>query len=100
MGMDEPNLYIRKADDGDAVECDQSTYVPQGGSMEDIVDQLADGYNPYCTVGTFSDRLEHWALWWRFVMIEHLCMLLRVLIMTVSPTTPDWVRDAQETLLY
>eukprot|EP01045_Picozoa_sp_COSAG04_P015822 COSAG04_NODE_1279_length_7423_cov_9.522392_3_plen_1192_part_00 len=88
--MDEPNLYIRKADDGDAVECDQSTYVPQGGSMEDIVDQLADGYNPYCTVGTFSDRLEHWALWWRFVMIEHLCMLLRVLIMTVSPTTPGW----------
>ena len=35
-------------------------------------------------------RLGHWALWWRFVLIEHACMCARVVIMTISPTNPEW----------
>ena len=53
-----------------------------------------------CDAGTFSDRLVHWELWARFVLIEHAVMLTRVLIMSVSPTNPDWVHDAEETLSY
>merc|ERR1712166_981648 len=53
-----------------------------------------------CGLGTFYHRLEHWGLWWRFVLIEHVVMCTRVMIMSVSPTNPDWVRDAQETLNY
>lgn len=34
--------------------------------------------------------LGHWALWWRFVLIEHACMCARVVIMTISPTNPEW----------
>ena len=34
------------------------------------------------------------------MLIEHLVMSLRVLIMQISPTNPQWVIDAKETLIY
>eukprot|EP01047_Picozoa_sp_COSAG01_P071743 COSAG01_NODE_11217_length_1980_cov_1.198830_2_plen_70_part_00 len=36
----------------------------------------------------------------RFVVIEHAVMCTRVLIMSISPTDPDWVRDAAETMTF
>ena len=89
------NLFI-VTDDENKTACDPDTYLPAGATLADIM----NGNNPHCTVGTFSDRLEQWSLWWRFVLIEHVCMCVRVVIMTVSPTYPDWVRDAQDTLTY
>ena len=38
----------------------------------------------------FARSLGHSELWWRFVLIEHACMCARVVIMTISPTNPEW----------
>ena len=70
--------------DINATKCDPATSAPSHS----------------CDAGTFFDRLVHWELWWRFVAIEHAVIATRVLIMAISPTEPDWVQDAIETLTF
>lgn len=51
-------------------------------------------------VGTFFTRLNHAELWWKFVAVEHMIMVARVVVMQVVPRVPTWVMEAQETLIY
>jgi len=44
------NLYLTEG--ANATKCDPETYLPPGATAEDLV----DGNNPHCTIGTFSDR--------------------------------------------
>eukprot|EP01052_Picozoa_sp_SAG31_P045623 SAG31_NODE_8403_length_1458_cov_1.565121_2_plen_254_part_00 len=62
-----------------------------------MLDQSANATKPW---GTFVSRLQHAQLWWRFVIMEHLVMLGRVVIISIAPTVPDWVVQARNTLHY
>eukprot|EP01043_Picozoa_sp_COSAG02_P026908 COSAG02_NODE_1564_length_11912_cov_7.524676_2_plen_1114_part_00 len=48
----------------------------------------------------FLDRARQWPLWLRFVVTEHCVLAMRVIILTVSPTMPNWINDAREVLEY
>ena len=62
-----------------------------------IVTTITDIIKPE---GTFLGRLNHADLWWRFVIMEHLVMLARVAIISISPTVPEWVINGRQTLSY
>ena len=49
---------------------------------------------------SFTKRVQEWQLWTMFFLIEHSMMLLRILLLTVAPTTPGWVNTCRETLDY
>jgi hypothetical protein len=48
----------------------------------------------------FLDRTTRWPLWLRFVITEHCVLAMRVIILSVSPTMPNWINDAREVLDY
>jgi len=45
-------------------------------------------------------RLKIWQLWLLFVVTEHFVMMLRVLVMNLSPSDPHWLVDEREILQY
>ena len=48
----------------------------------------------------FLDRTRQWPLWLRFVLTEHCVLAARVVILSVSPTMPEWINDTREVLEY
>eukprot|EP01051_Picozoa_sp_SAG22_P008357 SAG22_NODE_632_length_8376_cov_4.201160_6_plen_317_part_00 len=48
----------------------------------------------------FLERGQQWKLWSRFFIVEHCVLLLRVIILTISPSMPKWVGESKEILLF
>ena len=62
-----------------------------GSQDSDSLGLLTDG---------FLSRTRMWQLWIRFVVTEHCVLLMRTVILIVSPSKPKWVTDAEEVLEY
>jgi hypothetical protein len=45
-------------------------------------------------------RIKSQKMWVVMVLIEHAVMLMRVLILSLSPAVPDWIKDAKDTLQF
>lgn len=45
-------------------------------------------------------RLNVSALWLRFLIVEHTSMFVRVMVLALTPDTPDWIKTARLTLDY
>ena len=45
-------------------------------------------------------RLNVAPLWYRFFIVEHLSMFVRILVFALTPDTPFWIKTARETLEY
>ena len=72
----------------------------------------SDLSEPVCRIGayslktrcggasTVSKRMDYAELWMAFMLIEHGLLCLRILILALSPTMPEWVRSGEETLVY
>eukprot|EP01052_Picozoa_sp_SAG31_P032663 SAG31_NODE_3603_length_4080_cov_2.228586_2_plen_461_part_00 len=48
----------------------------------------------------FIERTKQWILWSRFFVVEHLVLLMRVVILSISPSSPRWIATAKEVLEY
>eukprot|EP01051_Picozoa_sp_SAG22_P009632 SAG22_NODE_815_length_7037_cov_6.192130_5_plen_482_part_00 len=46
----------------------------------------------------FLDRTMEYRLWVTMFLVEHVVLLLRVIILVISPSSPAWVEKARETL--
>ena len=46
----------------------------------------------------FLSRARLWQLWMRFVITEHCVLLMRTIILIVSPEKPRWINDSVEVL--
>eukprot|EP01048_Picozoa_sp_COSAG05_P022949 COSAG05_NODE_4778_length_1376_cov_2240.562255_2_plen_126_part_00 len=55
--------------------------------------------NGLITTG-FLDRTRQWQLWLRFALTEHCVLMMRVIILSLSPSFPRWINDAAEILEY
>eukprot|EP01043_Picozoa_sp_COSAG02_P074478 COSAG02_NODE_14926_length_1223_cov_0.905694_3_plen_65_part_01 len=53
--------------------------------------------NGLITTG-FLDRTPQWQLWLRFALTEHCVLMMRVIILSLSPSFPRWINDAAEIL--
>jgi len=57
------------------------------------------GIDMYACPGLF-DRVRVWQLWLLFVGMEHFVMMMRVVVMNISPSDPHWLVDEREILQY
>ena len=74
-----------------------------GGGMDAVgpdLDLCPDGAE--CSYGCsgFTQRTHQWVLWLQFVLTEHAVLMLRVVILSVSPSMPKWIGDIREVLEY
>ena len=48
----------------------------------------------------FFDRTSKWELWLRLFLVEHCVLLLRVIILSISPSSPRWIAEAKAILTF
>ena len=79
--------------------------IPKGSPLLGITAEEPEGVCPEgaeCSYGCggFNERTQQWVLWLQFVITEHAVLMLRVVILSVSPSMPKWIGDVREVLEY